>query len=118
MSNGKQEQERLRRLQESQLADRDPNVKQRQFQRMSARRESRKKDRVTLRSIWGDISYAWKGFFLGLVLGTLILIVLPIFWVSQWAEICSAIAIVVLAIFGTMIGRAIDAREEIKRLAR
>lgn len=68
-----QEQERLKRLRERQLADRDPLVKQRQFQRSTARREKRlKKQTYTLGKMWKDIPYVWKGFSYGLILGLVV----------------------------------------------
>ena len=72
------ELERLKRLRERQLIDRDPLVKQRQFQRASAGRSN--------------------------VL------------VSPWAIPSSAAAIVIFALFGIILGRAIDKRENIKKL--
>jgi len=118
MPNGNQEHERLRLLRNQQLADRDPNVKQRKFQRMSARREQRPKKAYSLRRMWGDISHAWKGFFYGAVLGTLIMVVLPLIWVSRWATLCSTISIIILPLIGVLFGRAFDTRDEIKKLAR
>jgi len=118
MSNGKQEQEHLRRLRERQLADRDPLVKQHQFQRMSANREKKIRKPYSLGRMWRDIPYVWKGLFCGIGLGTLALIVVPLFWISHWAIHCSAVSIVVFAIFGALLGRAIDSREEIKDLIR
>ena len=119
MPGNDQELERLKRLREQQLSDRDPLVKQRQFQRSSARRE-RKMARTSysLGRMWGDIPHAWKGFFYGLVLGTLILIIVPLFWRSPWAVPCSAATIVVFTIFGASVGRAIDTRDNIKDLMR
>lgn len=113
-----QELERLRRLRDRQLADRDPLVKQRQFQRMSAQRERKYRKPYSFGKMWKDIPHAWKGFFYGAVLGTLVLLVLPIFWVSPWAIPCSAAAIVVFALFGVILGRAIDTRDNIKDLMR
>ena len=113
-----QELERLRRLRQSQLADRDPLVKQRQFQRSSAQREKRIKKPYSLGKMWKDIPHAWKGFFYGLVLGTVVLLIVPMLWVSPWAIPCSAAAIVVFMIFGLAVGRAIDTRENIKDLMR
>lgn len=118
MPNNDRELERLKRLRESQLADRDPLVKQRQFQQASAQREKRSKKPYSLGKMWKDIPHAWKGFFYGALLGTVVLLIVPIFWVSPWAIPCSAIAIVVFAIFGVMLGRAIDTRENIKNLMR
>jgi hypothetical protein len=112
------ELERLKRLRDHQLADRDPLVKQRQFQRMSAQRERKYRKSYSLCKMWRDIPHAWKGFFYGALLGTAVLLLLPIFWVSPWAIPCSATAIVVFALFGVILGRAIDARENIKDLMR
>ena len=117
MSNSNQEQERLKRLREQQLSDRDPLVKQRQFQRSTARRERRLAQKsYSFRQMWNDIPHAWRGFFYGLALGTLVLIILPLFWISPWAVPCSAATIVVLAILGAAFGRAVDTRENIKDL--
>jgi hypothetical protein len=118
MSGNDQEIERLRRLRDRQLSDRDPLVKQRKFQRASAQREQRYRKPYSLGKMWKDIPHAWKGFFYGLLLGTVVLLVIPMFWISPWAIPCSAAAIVVFAMFGVMLGRAIDARENIKDLLR
>ena len=118
MPGNDQELERLRRLRQSQLADRDPLVKQRQFQRSSAQREKRIKKPYSLGKMWKDIPHAWKGFFYGLVLGTVVLLIVPMLWVSPWAIPCSAAAIVVFMIFGLAVGRAVDTRENIKDLMR
>ena len=118
MPGNDQELERLRRLRERQLTDRDPLVKQRQFQRASAQREKRLKKPYSLGKMWKDISHSWKGFFYGVVLGTLVLLIVPIFWISPWAIPCSASTIVVFAILGVILGRAIDTREKIKELIR
>lgn len=119
MPTGDQELERLKRLRERQLADRDPHVKDRQFQRMSAAREKKiGKQSYSLKRMWGDIPHVWKGLFYGLVLGTLVFIVLPFFWTSSWVFPCSLAAIIFFAIFGAVVGNAVDAREEIKRLMR
>jgi hypothetical protein len=112
------EQERLKRLRERQLSDRDPLVKQRQLQRSSAQREKRLKKPYPFSKMWKDIPHAWKGFFYGLVLGTAVFLILPMLWLSPWAFPCSVAAIVVFALFGLILGRAIDTRENIKDLIR
>jgi hypothetical protein len=112
------EQERLRQLRERQLADRDPLIKQRQFQRNSAQRERRVRKPVTLAGMWREIPNAWKGFFYGVLLGTMILIILPLLWISPWAIPCAAISIVIFGIFGVVVGRAMDARDSINDLMR
>jgi len=118
MSNGNQEQERLKRLRDRQLVDRDPLVKQRQFQRTSAQKERRARKPYSLGKMWSDIPHVSKGFFYGLLLGTAVLIILPAFWVSPWAFPCSAIAVVVFVVLGVIFGRAFDTRDELKELTR
>jgi len=119
VSGNSQEQERLRRLRERQLADRDPHVKQRQFQRVSSQREKRlRKQSYSINKMWKDIPQTWKGFFYGLLLGVVALLVIPIFWQSSWSFAVSLVILVVLILFGIVIGRAIDARENIKDLMR
>ena len=119
MSGNSQEQERLRRLRERQLADRDPHIKQRQFQRISSQREKRiRKQSYSINKMWKDIPYIWKGFFSGLLLGVVALLVIPTLWQSSWAIAVSLVILVVLILFGIVIGRAIDARESIKDLMR
>ena len=118
MSNGNQEQERLKRLRDRQLSERDPLVKQRDFQRSSARREQKARKPYSLAKMWRDIPHVWKGFFYGILLGTAVLIALPTFWVSPWSIPVSLIALLVLVIIGVLIGRAFDTRDEIKELIR
>jgi hypothetical protein len=118
MPDSNQELERLKRLRERQLAERDPHVKQRQFQHMTAQREQKYRKPYSFGKMWSDIPHTWKGFFYGAILGTIVLLVLPLFWASPWAIPCSAMAIVVFAMFGVVLGRAIDSRENIKDLMR
>ena len=118
MSRNDPELERLKRLRERQLTDRDPLVKQHQFQRSSAQREKKLKKPYPLSKMWKDIPHAWKGFFYGLVLGTAVFVIVPMFWLSPWAFPCSVAAIVIFALFGVILGRAIDTRENIKDLIR
>lgn len=116
--NDNREQERLRRLRDQQLAARDPLVKQREFQRTSAQRERNAQSPYSLGRMWKDIPHAWKGFFFGLLLGCLALLVIPNFWISPWAVPCSASLIVVFGLIGMVFGRAFDTRDDIKDLMR
>lgn len=106
-------------MRERQLADRDPHVKQRQFQRVSSQREKRfGKQSYSLGKMWKDIPHVWKGFFYGLIIGLVVFLAIPMFWISPWAFPISLIALVVIILFGTVAGRAIDVRENIKDLMR
>jgi hypothetical protein len=114
MSNYNQEQERLKRLRDRQIADRDPSVKERKFSRESAARERRAYKPLTAKDAWSDIPHFWKGGFFGLVIGIVLMFILTYLWKSTLVFIGSLVLVVVCIFFGFMIGRAIDSREEIK----
>jgi len=112
------EQERLKRLRERQLADRDPLVKQKQFQRTTTQKERKARSKkLTLAEIWRTIPHVYKTPFLGFIFGFLAMIILPQFWVSPWAFWVAVGATVFLVIFGVIIGQAEDLRDELKDLS-
>ncbi|MEW6404370.1 MAG: hypothetical protein AB1649_21430 [Chloroflexota bacterium] len=111
-----QEQEKLKRLRERQLTDRDPLVKQRQFQRQGAvkERRSRARSRFSLSEAWSILPHAVKAPIYGLLLGIIVVIVLPYVWHSEWALLTGAGATLIFIIFGVITGLSLDWREEIK----
>ena len=109
------EQERLKRLRDRQLADRDPLVKQKKFQSTSAqkaRRASGKK--LSLSEEWRLIPNVIRSPLIGLLVGIGIVIVLPMVWISEWAFWVGVGATVILIIFGLVVGNALDIRERLK----
>jgi hypothetical protein len=118
MQNRDPEQERLKRLRDRQLADRDPLVKQRQLQQYTAQRERRANKPLNLGEMWADIPKVWKGALLGIVAGLIALLVVPIFWTSTVALLCVAGGTLVVVIFGMLVGRALDWRDEVKHLTK
>lgn len=112
MSN--QEQERLKRLRERQLADRDPLVKQRQFQHNTSVKEKRMRKSFSFVEAWGDLPHIFKVPFYGLIVGVLIVIVLPNIWKSPYAFLAGAAVTLLLIIFGLIVGNALDIRDRIK----
>ncbi len=109
------EQERLKRLRERQLADRDPLVKQRQFQRVTTQKERKARSKkLTFGEMWATIPHTYKSPFYGLLLGTLAMIVLPIFWASPWAFLAALGATLVFVLFGVVVGRSLDIRDELR----
>ncbi len=109
------EQERLRRLRERQLTDRDPLAKQRQFQRTTAQKERRARGkRYTLGEAWRTIPHIYRSPFLGLLFGLVVMFILPVLWKSEWA-FWAALGVTVFAILvGFLAGRAQDIRESLK----
>lgn len=114
MSNYNAEQERLKRLRERQIADRDPSIKQHKFNRESADRERRAYKPLTAKGTWSDIPHIWKGAFFGLVIGLVLMFVITYLWSSTLALIGSGVLVVVCIFLGTMIGRAADSRDDMK----
>ena len=108
------EQERLKRLRNRQLTERDPLVKQRKFQHSSSIKEKRARKPFSLLKAWADIPHVIKFPFYGLLLGVITVIVLPYFWNSKWTLLASVGVTVVLMIFGIVIGNAFDLRDDIQ----
>jgi hypothetical protein len=113
-----QDQQRLQRLRDRQLASRDPQKKQRRMHGKIAQRQRRSVESFSLGRIWSEIPHIWKGAFYGLTVGVLAIGLVPLVWVSPWALPCSAAAALMMAIFGVIIGRAQDTRDSLKDLVR
>jgi uncharacterized membrane protein YraQ (UPF0718 family) len=109
------EQERLMRLRERQLSVRDPQEKQRKFQRMAASRERNRDVSVTIPEMWATIPQVWRWGLAGLVIGLIIAILLPRYWISPWANPAGIVAAIGLLMMSVTIGRALDLRDSIKK---
>jgi len=112
------EQERLRRLRDGQLKDRDPHTKQRAFYRASYQREQRLRKPLSFKEEWAKIPHSWKIPFFGLILGMVGLVAITSLWISRWALPCGLVATLIFVVVGFSIGKALDLRDELKDLAR
>jgi flagellar motor component MotA len=110
-----QEQERLRRLRERQLTDRDPLVKQRKHQQTSAVRTRKAIKSFSFKESLSAIPRIWYGAFFGLIAGLAVILILPALWDSPFALLVGIAAAMILTIFGIITGNALDARENIKK---
>jgi uncharacterized membrane protein YraQ (UPF0718 family) len=109
------EQERLKRLRERQLTDRDPQVKQRKVQRTITQRERRaRSQRFTLGEAWRTLPQVYRCPMIGFVVGVCITLFLPSVWVSAWAVWVGVIAILLLVIFGIILGHSLDLRDDLR----
>ena len=108
------ESERLKRLRQKQLSDRDPLVKQRQFQRESVVKEKRMQKSFSLKKAWSDIPHIIRSPFIGLILGTLVTVILPNIWNSPYALLTGAGVTLLFILFGLVLGRTLDMRDDIK----
>ncbi len=109
------EQERLRRLRERQLADRDPHVKTRRQQQFFAQREKKlSRRKPDLWKLWTGFPNTFRNTIYALIAGLLLLWVVPIFWDSPWTLPAIGGITLILIIFGVVLGQAQDSRDEIK----
>jgi hypothetical protein len=113
-----QDQDRLRRLRDRQLATRDPQRKQQQMHGKIARKQRRSVESFSLGRMWSEIPHMWKDAFYGLSVGVLAIAVVPLVWSSPWSLSCAAGSAVMLAIIGLFIGRAQDTRDSLRDLTR
>ena len=75
------EQERLKRLRDRQLAARDPHAGQRKREQIYVRREKKAAGKkISFGEMWKEIPHTIKGPLYGLILGFVIFIALPFFW--------------------------------------
>jgi len=117
MSNSNNEQERLKRLRDQQLAARDPLVKQKQFQRDTIKKERiARNKKVSFAERWDIIPHVGRNIIYAILLGVVALFVVPMVWNSQWTLICIGGGTLVAIVLGVIIGQAQDSRDEIKRM--
>jgi len=108
------EAERLKRLRERQLTDRDPLVKQQQFQRSSVVKEKRMRKPFSLKEAWGDIPHIIKSPFYGLLIGVFVIAILPKIWISPYATLAGTGATILFMIFGVILGNSLDLRDNLR----
>jgi hypothetical protein len=109
------EQERLRRLRDRQLAARDPQVKQRQIQRNVTRKERQARGRhESLRELWETLPQTVRCPLIGFVVGVAVIFILPYVWDSKFAIWAGVIATVLFAVFGAILGHSLDLRDDLR----
>jgi hypothetical protein len=103
MSRQNDELERLKRLRERQLSDRDPRARDRAFhQQISTRRRSRQ---FTLQGLLKDFQAKWTWMLAGGIVGIIAAIVVTQLFQTTWAEYIGF----VMVIFGIVMGRVLGA---------
>ena len=109
------ESDRLKRLRQKQLTDRDPLVKQRKFQRDSVVKEKRMRKPFSFTKAWSDIPHSIRMPLYGLITGVLVIAILPNFWKSPYAIFAGAGITLLLIIFGFITGNSLDLRDDIRK---
>jgi VIT1/CCC1 family predicted Fe2+/Mn2+ transporter len=115
MSYSNDEQERLKRLRDRQIAARDPQAKERKISyKVSQRRKSTYRQ-TTVGDLFKSVPYRWVYMLVGVLLGGAAFILIVFILPQAWDKYLGLIVLVILAIFGFIIGSSIDWREDIKR---
>ncbi len=109
------EQENLRRLRERQLSARDPHEKQRKFQQFAAKRERNRNVGVSIPEMWATIPQIWRWGLGGLILAVVTAILLPRYWISEWANTIGIVLAIFILMMSFTIGKALDLRDNIKK---
>ena len=109
-----QESERLKRLRESQLTDRDPLSSERKFQHVTSIKEKRMQKPFSFKKEWKAVPHIIKVPLYCLILGVIIMAALIILWNSPYALYAGAGAIVILLLFGISSGSVMDYNDKIK----
>ncbi len=109
------EDERLKRLRERQLTDRDPLAKERKFQRNISVKERRMQKPISFKEDWRNASYMIKAPLLALIFGIIGSAILTRLWDSPYAIYVGAGVTIGLILFAAVLGNALDLREDIKK---
>jgi len=109
-----QESERLKRLRDRQLTDRDPLVKERSFQHITSIKEKRMRKRFSLVEEWMAVPHAIKNLLYCIILGIIVTIALPMILDTPYALYIGAGMAVIIIIVGTIAGYIMDYNDEIK----
>ena len=109
-----QESEKLKRLRERQLKDRDPLIKERSFQHVTSIKEKRMRKPFSLKKEWKAVPHVIKVPLYCLILGVIIMAVLLLTWNSPYALYIGAGITVMLIIVGAISGYIMDYNDKIK----
>jgi hypothetical protein len=111
MSSQDDEIERLKRLRERQLSDRDPRKRDKRFQ---YRVSQRPKKKLTVEDVLKDIPSKWWGMIIGGIIGIALAIVVNIALgeIASWIQYVGIIIVLSLVVLGRLLGAAVSWREE------
>ena len=112
------ELERLRRIRERQLSDRDPGRKQQKLQQTITRKHRRSAQPFSMARMWAEVPKRWKGTLFGSIFGVVAVIVLPLVTDSKLATVIGLALLVFLALIGFLVGRARDTQDDVRDLLR
>ncbi len=105
---------RLQRIRDQQLAARVPSAKRdKYFKEYHARHKSRKP--MSLKEIFYVFNNKWRGLFIGVLLGLVVWLVLPLAGEFAWRNWAGLGAIVILGAVGVLVGASFDWRDDLRK---
>ncbi len=106
---------RFQRIRDQQLAARVPSAKRdKYFKEYHARHPKQKP--MTFKEVILVFSNKVRGLFIGVVLGVILWLVLPLFADVPWRNLAGLVAIIFLGGLGTLVGASFDWRDDIRKL--
>ena len=109
------EQERLRRLREQQLAARDPLAKERKVSQKVATRRKTTYKQTTVRDLRKALEHKWRGLMAGAIFGFIVFVAVVYFFPDELYQFIGFMAIFFFALVGFVVGASFDWRDDIKR---
>ncbi len=109
------EVERLKRLREKQLKERDPLAGERKFQKNLAIKEKRMRKPLSLTEDWKNVPYVIKLPLYALLGGVVGSVILSAMWSWAYAVYAGIGVTILIAIFAAVLGNALDLRNDIKK---
>lgn len=102
--------ERIKRIRERQLSDRDPRARDKAFYgRISARRQGKK---LTFQSVLADFRAKWTWMLGGLIIGIVLALALNQLFQATWAQYVGYFIILFCVVMGRMFGAIRDWGDE------
>lgn len=116
MINPESDVERFKRIRDRQLKARDPQTRERQIQHDISIRQRKSRQSFSFRKMLTDVPRAWSGLILGVFLGLLASIILPLFISAAWVNLLGLGITFFLAILGLAVGHALEGKRELEDL--
>ncbi|MCH7588942.1 MAG: hypothetical protein IIC78_13065 [Chloroflexi bacterium] len=116
MPNTEDDVERFKRIRDQQLKARDPQTRERKIQREISLRQRKSRQSFSFRKMLADVPRAWSGLILGVFLGLLASIIMPLFISASWVNLLGLAITFFLAILGLAVGHALDGKQELEDL--
>ena len=111
MGSQNDELERLKRIRERQLSDRDPRKRDKRFQYKVSQRSKKK---LTVKDTLKDIPGKWWGMIIGGIIGIALAIVLNMAFGEEasWVQYVGIIIVLAFIVLGRLLGATVSWREE------